>query len=145
MERVSLLSNLLCDTRLSQAADLYDEYVLKLDEAQSLLSAAQKANMALSSYPLFTSKAALSIEAIAKTFPQTVTVSIVSYEAEIGCVCLNCSADEEWLVHEFIRRLRENSLIESVDYSGYRYNKNNSNYDGSFNIEVCCFLKGRVD
>lgn len=140
MERVSRLSNLLCDTRLSQAADLYDEYVLKLDEAQSLLSAAQKANMALSSYPLFTSKAALTIEAIAKTFPQTVSVSVVSYEAETGCVCLNCSADEEWLVHEFIRRLRENSLIESVDYSGYHYNK-----DGSFNIEVCCFLKGRVD
>jgi hypothetical protein len=140
MERVSKLSYLLSETQLSQAADLYDKYELKLSEAQSLYAAAQKANLALSTYPLFNSRAALSIEATAKAFPQTVSVSVVSYEAETGCVCLDCSARDEWLVHQFIRRLKYNSLLKSVDYSGYYYNN-----DGSFTIEVCCYLKGRVN
>jgi hypothetical protein len=54
-------------------------------------------------------QAALSIEATAKAFPQTVSVSVVSYEAETGCVFLDCSAGDEWLVHQFIRRLKYNS------------------------------------
>jgi hypothetical protein len=140
MRELAGLLDLLGDERLVSAQAMYDDYAQRLGEAEALNRSAEKALGALGSYPLLSSAVAASLEGEAGGL---VTAQIISYDGESGRVGLVCSSEDEWLIHRFIDRLKSNSLVKELDYSGYELNQN-----GGFDVEVGCYLvpeAGRQD
>lgn len=118
--------------RQAQLMD-YELYSYELRSTGNKLKSMQNIGKYIETYPVFTSEVIAQLEESAEGYAE---IEISSFDAESGVIQFTVSAEEVEDINQYIAKLMEMDLFNSVDYTGYSYSES----DGMWDVHVSCIL-----
>jgi hypothetical protein len=132
--RVDGIIAYLSSAQVADACADYDRLTAQNTILQAGLNEMQDDWAALNSYPRANSRLEAVLQQCTEGYEVTVTFS--SYDSAEGQLNLVTTAADVQTIHEYVAVLRQQSVFESVDYTGYNYNTAN----GNWTVNVSCVL-----
>ena len=121
-------------TIMSQAL-LFDSLSITRDRLSAEANSIQNVIDTIDTYPILDDNV---IDILEKTATGYADIEIGSFDAESGIVNVAAKAKDVELINQYVYRLEEQDIFNSVKYSGYTMND-----DGSWTINVLCtFAEG---
>ena len=119
---------------VSQAM-MFDSISQRRDTLASRANSIENVLDTINTYPILTKDVENILKETAKGYAD---IEIGSFDAENGLVNVTANATDVELIHQYIFRLQERDIFNSVKYTGYNYNQ-----DGTWSINVTCtFAEG---
>ena len=119
---------------MQQAQMMYYELLsYEVRNTDNKLKSMQNIGHYIETYPVFTSEVIAKLEDSADGYAE---IEISSFDAESGIIRFTVSAEEVEDINQYIAKLMEMDLFNSVDYTGYSYNDS----EGLWDVHVSCIL-----
>ena len=119
---------------VSQAM-MFDSVSQRRDTLASRANSIENVLDTINTYPILTKDIENILKETAKGYAD---IEIGSFDAENGLVNVTANATDVELINQYIFRLQERDIFNSVKYTGYNYNQ-----DGTWSINVTCtFAEG---
>ena len=109
---------------------MFDSFSKRRDTLASRANSIRNVLNTINTYPVLTPE----VESVLyRTASGYADITIGSFDAENGLVNVTATAKDVELINQYIYRLQEQDIFNSVEYSGYNYNQ-----DGTWSINVIC-------
>lgn len=111
----------------------YELFSYEVRMTGNQLKSMQNIGQYIETYPVFTSDVISKLEDSAEGYAE---IEISSFDAISGVIQFTVSAEEVEDINQYIAKLMEMDLFNSVDYTGYSYNDS----EGTWDVHVSCIL-----
>ena len=123
------------DPVVTSQAMMFDAVSLRRDELASRANSIENVLNTINTYPILTKDVEKILFDTAKGYAD---IEIGSFDADNGLVNVTAKAKDVERINQYIFRLQEQDIFNSVKYTGYNYNQ-----DGTWSINVTCtFAEG---
>ncbi|MCR5849075.1 MAG: hypothetical protein K6G75_13300 [Lachnospiraceae bacterium] len=118
------------DPMIVSQALMFDASSARRDTLASRANSIENVLNTIYTYPILTKKVEKILFDTAKGYAD---IEIGSFDAENGLVNVTASSKDVELINQYIYRLQDQEIFNSVKYTGYNYNQ-----DGTWSINVTC-------
>ena len=118
------------DPLINSQAMMFDAVASRRDMLASRANSIENILNTINTYPILTKDVEKILFETAKGYAD---IEIGSFDAENGLVNVTAKARDGERINQYIYRLQEQEIFNSVKYTGYNYNQ-----DGTWSINVTC-------